>query len=70
MSSGLTRFTRSGHYWANVEQANSISPAPKMKKAILGLYLLILCDIEGVRSEPKPPSIFVSVLIRQELKIF
>ena len=41
-----------------------------MKQAILGLYLLILCDIEGVRSEAKPPSIFVSVLIRQELKIF
>ena len=31
------------------------------------MYMLILCDIEGVSSEPKPPSIFVSVLIRQEL---
>ena len=41
-------------------------------KAFLGslyMYMLILCDIEGVRTEPKPPSIFVSVLIRHEVKI-
>ena len=57
--------------WVNVEQRKS-NRKSKMK-AILGslyMYMIILCDIEGVRSEPKPPSIFVSVLIRHEVKIF